>query len=76
MPKKKQTPEQQKEAYENWRQSPEWLQIDSFIDKRNGIKPIELASKDINDHWESYLEELFKVVQIMKVPGRKAKAYE
>jgi len=35
-----------------------------------------MATKDINDDWGPFLSELYKLVQILKVPGKKAKSYE
>lgn len=34
---------------------------------------MEMSTKDINDDIQKYLDALFKLVQVMKVPGKKAK---
>ena len=50
--------------------------MEAFMVARGKIRPVELSTKDIWDYWEPFLEELFKLLAIMKVPGRKAKSYE
>ena len=76
MPKKKLTPEQQEEAFNNWKNSEEFGIIENFMTERKNIKPFDNSNKDICDYWEKFLEALFKMVQKLKVPGRKAKSYE
>ena len=76
MPKKKQTEEQKMNAYNNWQNSDEYSKIISFSNSRGTIVPIEMGTKDISDKWDTFLKELFELVQILKVPGRKAKSYE
>jgi hypothetical protein len=73
MPKKKQTEEQKKAAYDNWTNSEEYLKIMSFQTARTTIVPIEMGTSDISDKWDIYLKELFELMQVLKVPGRKAK---
>lgn len=73
MPKKKQTPEQQKEAFDNWWAGPEGDACRNYMDERSKVKLIELATKDICEHLEKYLEALFTLIQVFKCPGRKAK---
>lgn len=50
--------------------------MEAFMVARGKIRPAELSTKDIWDYWEPFLEELYKLVTIMKVPGKKAKSYE
>ena len=44
-----------------------------FIDKRTSIKVIEYGTVDVSDNMQPFLDTLFKMVQDLKVPGRKAK---
>lgn len=43
---------------------------------RGKIPPLDLMLRDVCGYYESFLEELYKLVAIMKVPGRKAKSYD
>jgi len=43
---------------------------------RNGVKPLEMGVRDINDDYQPYLNAKFEMIQDLKVPGRKAKLYE
>lgn len=76
MPKKKQTEEQKMAAFENWQNSDEYAKIISFSNSRGTILPIEMGTRDISDKWDTFLKELFELVTILKVPGRKAKCNE
>jgi hypothetical protein len=74
MPKKKQTDEQKMAAYNNWMNSDEYAKIISFAtNARGSILPIEMGTKDISDKWDTFLKELFELMTVLKVPGRKAK---
>jgi hypothetical protein len=50
--------------------------MEAYMVARGKIRPIELSTKDIWEYWESYLEEMYKMVAILKTPGKKAKSYE
>lgn len=50
--------------------------MENFMVARGKIRVIEMGTKDVWEYYENFLEELFKMVAIMKVPGRKAKSYE
>ena len=62
MPKKKLTPEQQEEAFNNWKNTEEYGIIENFMNERKKIDPYDNSNKDICDYWEKYLEALFKMV--------------
>lgn len=73
MPKKKQTEEQKMAAFQNWQNSDEYAKIIAFASARSTIVPIEMGTRDISDNWDTFLKELFELMQVLKVPGRKAK---
>ena len=73
MVKKKQTEEQKMAAFQNWQNSDEYGKILSFSNARGTIVQIEMGTKDISDKWDQFLKELFELMAILKVPGRKAK---
>ena len=62
MPKKKLTPEQIKENFDNWWAGNEGDACRNYMDERSKVKLIELATKDICEHLEKYLEALFNLV--------------
>ena len=77
MPKKKLTPEQMMEAFENWKKSEEYEFIEKFQVARNDMaskEPIELGTDDINQDWQLFLTKLYELGVKLKVPGRKAKS--
>lgn len=77
MPKKKLTEEQKQEQFEKWKESDEFMNgIQEFMmerEKMNAIEPLEMGTKDIYMEWQPYLNSLWGLGKIMKVPGRKAK---
>lgn len=78
MPKKKLTPEQITEAYNNWKNSDEWAQMERFMTEKNKIVQEEggifdRGTLDICADWTNVLNELYAMIAIMKVPGKKAK---
>lgn len=73
MPKKKLTPDQIQENFMTYKSSPEFQQIEAFMVERRKIELIEAGTKDISEDLTAFLGELFKMTQVMKVPGRKAK---
>jgi hypothetical protein len=40
---------------------------------KNKLRPIEIGSKDINDHYEEFFSKMLELGTQLKVPGRKAK---
>lgn len=70
---KKLSEEQKQAAFDNWRNSDEYMKIESFSTARTTIAPIEMGTRDITDNWDHFLKELFEVGSALKVPGRKAK---
>ena len=59
--------------YNTWQGTAEYAAIKAFQDKRTSIKVIEYGSVDISDDMQPFLNALFKTVQELKTPGRKAK---
>jgi hypothetical protein len=41
---------------------------------RGSIVPYDQGTKDISDKWDTYLKEMFELMAVLKVPGRKAKS--
>lgn len=72
MPKKL-TEEQKQEAFEKWQQSDEYIKIQAFSAAISTIVKVEMAVSDITDNWTTFLNELYEVGTVLKVPGRKAK---
>lgn len=62
--------------FQKWLQESEALVIKKFCDVRKAVPPLELATTDVNVKYQAFLDALFDMVQELKVPGRKAKAYE
>jgi hypothetical protein len=75
MPKKL-TEEQKQEAFEKWQQSDEYLKIQAFSASLSTIAKMEMGLVDITDNWTTFLNELFEMGTVLKVPGRKAKRKE
>lgn len=75
MPKKL-TEEQKQAAFETWTNSDEYIRIQALSLARSTIIPIEMATKDITDNWDTFLRELYDVGTALKIPGRKAKCKE
>jgi len=76
MVKAKLTDEEKEAQYEKWMGEPEALAIAKFQVQRKTIPGMELANKDLCFNYQPYFDSLFEMVQELKVPGRKAKAYE
>lgn len=73
MPKKL-TDEQKSAAFENWRNSDEYAKIIKFSDQRGSITPIEMGTRDIIDNWVIFLTELYELISVLKITGRKVKS--
>ena len=73
MPKKL-TEEQKLEAFEKWQQSEEYIKIQAFSASISTIVKVEMGLSDIIDNWTTFLNELYEVGTVLKVPGRKAKS--
>ena len=41
---------------------------------RSSIQPIEMATMDIVDYWDTFLNELYDLMSAFKIPGRKVKS--
>ncbi len=74
-PRKKLDPEAQREAFEKWKVSDEYMQMELIITEKSKLSPIGLDTRDLFEHWEVFLEQLFKLVCMLKVP-HKSKSYE
>ena len=74
MPKAKLTEDEMQANFTAWLQTPEALAIDKVVAKYGaGNFQLELATIDIWDDYQAWLDALFDLVQELKVPGRKAK---
>lgn len=74
MPKKL-TEEQKTQQFETWKQGDEYNKIMNFaMSARSSITPIEMATQDIVDYWDTFLNELYELMTVMKIPGRKVKS--
>ena len=71
MPKKGLTDEQKEEQFNNWKESEEWKAMERFIEKREGLA-LEISMKDICVDMQFYFDELFSLMQFLKV-SKKAK---
>ena len=72
MPKKL-TEEQKQAAYEAWQQTDEYGRINLLSVARATVGQFDMSTNDIVNNWSQFLNELFEVGTIMKIPGRKAK---
>ena len=73
------TDEKKQEMYETWKGTNEYAAIERYIEQRAKILEIErleLSVKDVSYDMQPFLDSMFQLVADMKVPGRKAKAYE
>jgi hypothetical protein len=76
MPKKQADPAEKLKAFDTWKESDEFKAISKFMETRgkdDDVDKVDLAYKDIWQEWQPVLDDLFAMVQAMKVPGRKAK---
>lgn len=70
------TEEKRQEMFEAWQASPEYEVIKTFQEEREkqaGIIRLELSLKDVWWDIQPYLNAQFKLIQDLKIPGRKAK---
>jgi hypothetical protein len=68
------TDEEKQEDFDKWQSTEEYM----ALTKLQGImqkmtKQLELSDIDIWSDMQPFLDQLFEIVQIMKVPGKKAK---
>lgn len=70
------TEEERKKVFDDYMKGEEFTVINEFIKIKKDLVPLETSLEDVNDDRKAYLELLFKIVAVMKVPGRKAKSYE
>jgi hypothetical protein len=74
MPKKL-TEEQKLAQFQTWQQGDEFAKINQFaLSARSSIVPIEMATQDIVDYWDTFLNELYELMSVLKIPGRKVKS--
>lgn len=83
MPKGRQAadPEKKKKDFDDFKDSEEYKNLLFIYSHRKGLtdgEPHELkelanGTDDIVDDWEKILASVFKLVELFKVPGRKAK---
>jgi hypothetical protein len=76
MPKKQADPAEKEKAFKVWTESDEYKSITKFMDTRakdDDVDKLDNAYKDIWQDWQPVLDDLWAMVQAMKVPGRKAK---
>ena len=43
------------------------------MNPRSSIATIEMATVDVIDYWDTFLNELYELMTVMKIPGRKVK---
>lgn len=75
MPRKAKDPAVIEAEYEAWLASAESMAINEFIDELMKIK-YDNSTVDISDDWTQFLIKLHNMVQVLKIPGRKAKSYD
>ena len=72
-----QTDEAKKASFDNYYQSEEHTLCEAIFkirkDANHELKGMENGTDDIVDDWAPVLNKIFKLVEILKVPGRKAK---
>ena len=72
-----QTDEAKKASFDNYYQSEEHALCEALFkirkDPNHELKAMENGTDDIVDDWAPVLNKIFKLVEILKVPGRKAK---
>ena len=76
MPKKGLSPEEKEKQFNQWKESEEYKAIVQFLEtkeKYDYVKELENGYADIWNDWQPTLDDLFAVVEKLKVPGRKAK---
>lgn len=76
MVKKGLSPEEKEKAFQTWKESDEYQQMQKFIacrQKDEQVNMVDTAYLDIWNDWQPILNELFTVCEKFKVPGRKAK---
>jgi len=76
MPKKGLSAEEKEKAFQTWKESEEYQQIQKFISCRQKdelVNAVDTAYMDIWTDWQPILNELFATCEKLKVPGRKAK---
>lgn len=74
MPKKL-TEEQKQEAFNAWKETDEYNRIMEFAtEARSTILGLEMSTKDITDKWDKWLNGLYDMGTLLKVPGRKVKS--
>lgn len=75
-----QSDEVKKQNFDNWQASEEnSLCLKIFAVRKNEsheLGKIQDGTDDIIDDWQPVLNNIFKLVETLKVPGRKAKQYE
>ena len=74
MPKKL-TDEQKQEAFNAWKETDEYNKIMEFaMDSRQSVFGLEMSTKDIAENWKKYLDGIYELGTLLKVPGRKVKS--
>ena len=74
MPKKL-TDEQKQEAFNAWKETDEYNKIMEFaMDARQSVFGLEMSTKDIVENWKKYLDGIYELGTLLKVPGRKVKS--
>ena len=76
MVKAKLTEEEKEAQFDKWMGEPEAVAIGKFQTVRKTIPNMELSNTDLCYNYQPFFDSLFEMVQELKVPGRKAKAYE
>ena len=83
MPPRRQAadPEKKKKDFDDFKESEEYKNLLYIFNKRKGLdegdphelKDLANGTDDITHDWEKILASIFKLVELFKVPGRKAK---
>jgi hypothetical protein len=63
------------QAFQIWETSEENRLWKELLQKKRGFGLVTTTTDDLTDEWEPYLESLFHLVEIMRVP-HKAKHYD
>jgi hypothetical protein len=78
MPPKKQSQEDKEKAFESFKETEEYKQYWRVVEAKDAdpeVKGIENSTADITADWSKFLHELFRLVEIGKIP-HKAKSYD
>ena len=70
---KKQSPEDKEKQFLSFKESEEYKQYYAVIDAKEAdreIKDMDSGTTDISQDWQKFLNELFKLMEIAKIPHK------